>query len=136
MFTLIVICVPLQQSYAQTSPCPANNDIAEQKLKKYLSKEKRIKSLRDQYDMTISDSTKDNIKSLSGEQNKEECQQIKSNLDWLEDQEHYSIYKIADHYFIVLYSSSKEGEFQIEEIPIVNNKFKAVGSIIFPSTSY
>lgn len=111
LFTIvfIVLIIPFQASCAQSSPCPADHEEAEQILKEYLSKERNIKSLGDNYDMPISDNAKDQIKSLSGEENQQECQQLRANLDWLKDEENYSIYKVADHYFIVIYSFDENG---------------------------
>lgn len=126
----IVIIMPFQASCAQSSPCPADREEAEQILKKYLSKERNIKSLGDNYDMPINGNTKDNIKSLSEEENQQECQQLRANLDWLEDEENYSIYKVADHYFIVIYSFDENGEFQWNEIPIVNSDYKFLSTVI------
>lgn len=130
IIVLIVMSIPLQTSCAQTNSCPANNKKAEKELREYLAKERNIKSLEKNYSTAISDNAKENIQSLSGEKSKEECQQLRLNLEWLEDQEHYSIYKVADLYFIVLYSFTEEGDFQIDEIPIVNSEFEAIGSII------
>lgn len=130
LFVFIMMTVPLQQSCAQTSLCPANNEKAEQELKDFLLKEKNIKTLRDRDNMPISNNAINNIKPLTGEANSEECRQLRSNLEWLEDQKHYSIYKVADHYFIVLYSFTKGGRFHKKEIPIINSKFEAIGTII------
>jgi len=127
---LIVLGFSLQKSYAQINPCPVNYKKAEKVLKEYLSKGKNIKSLHYQYDMSVSKDIKKNLKSLSGDKDKEECQQLISNLKWLEKVPNYSIYKVAKHYFIVIYSFDKNGRFQMKEIPIVNSQFEAIGSII------
>lgn len=127
---LIAAIIPLQTSCAQNTPCPTNNTEAQKELKEYLSKERNIKSLHNQYDMPISNSAEDLIKSLSVEENRKECQQLRGNLEWLKEEDNYSIYKVAEHYFIVIYSFDQQGEFQIDEIPIVNSDYKAIGSII------
>lgn len=129
IIVLIVINIPLQ-SCAQPKPCPANNKKAEKVLKKYLAKERNIQSLRDQYDMPINNNAKEKIKSLSGEKYKEECQELLSNLEWLEKTNNYSTYKVASHYFIVIYSFDENSTFKMDEIPIINNEYKAIGSII------
>ncbi len=126
---LLIISIPLQ-SCAQAKTCPTNNPKAEKVLMEYLSKEKNIESLRDAYGMAISKNAKDNIISLSGDKYQEECQQLRLHLNWLKNQMHYSIYKIANHYFIVLYSFDQKNKFQMEEIPIVSSEYVALGSII------
>lgn len=130
IIALIIMSIPLQTSCAQTSPCPANNEKAKKVLIEYLAKERNIQGLQDDYNMTISNNAKNNIKPLSGERNRKECQQLTSNLEWLGNAKNYSIYKVADHYFIVIYSFNKNEKFQWNEIPIVNSEYKAIGSII------
>jgi len=87
----MVMCIPLQESCAQASPCPADKQQGKQTLKEFLAKERSIQSLQDQYDMAVTDSTKDQITSLTGEAYKDECRQLLENIDWLQDQQHYSI---------------------------------------------
>lgn len=131
---LIALSIPLQKSCAQIRSCPPNNEKAEKVLKEYLSIEIRLQSLRNLYNMPITNEAKDNLKPLVGEKYEEECRQLRSNIEWLEKQEHYSIYKVANHYFIVLYSFTEKGDFQVNSIPIVNSNYKGIGSIIYPDT--
>ena len=125
----IFMCIPLQKGCAQDSPCPTDNEQAKQEVINYFSSEKNIESMQEE-GMAVNENTKDNIISLTGEAHEEECKQLNTNLDWLQDQQHYSIYKVANQYYIVLYSFTDEGKFQKDEIAIINSKFEAVGSII------
>jgi hypothetical protein len=131
---IIIACILIGMSYqtscAQSNVCPASNEKAEEKLKEYLSKERNIKSLGDNYGINITKNYTSQIKPLTGKENNKECQQLHSNLDWLENEENYSIYGLADHYFIIIYSFDEVGKFQFDSIPIINSSYKAVGSVI------
>ncbi len=127
---LIIMIITFQIGCAQTKLCPADNPKAKKVLLEYLAQEKNIKDLRDDYNMTISFNAKNNLKSLSGEKYKEECQQLRTHLEWLEDQRNYSIYKLASHYFIVLYSIDQKGQFHFNSIGIVSSEYEALGGII------
>lgn len=127
---LIIISIPLQSSCAQSTICPESHEKAKKYLKEFLAKERNIEGLQKDYDSTIKLNAQNNIITLSDEKNKNECQQLYSSLTWLEKQENYSIYKVADLYFIVIYSFNNEDKFQVDSIPIINKEYKAVGSII------
>ena len=130
VISLIIISIPLQSSCAQSTICPESHEKAKKNLKEFLAKERNIEGLQKDYDSTIKLNAQNNIITLTDEKNKKECQQLYSNLTWLEKQENYSIYKVADLYFIVIYSFTEDGNFNVKEIPVINNDYKAVGSII------
>lgn len=125
-------------TYSNTNPeekktisCPPNYEKAEEALKQYLRKESTIEVLRKNYNMDINATIKNNqIYSLKDELHQDECSKLLNQFEWLEDYQNYSIYKVADHYFIVPFSITEKDEFEQKPITLINNKFEVVAVVI------
>lgn len=129
IIVLIVACVPLQQSCAQPSPCPANNEKAAKYLNEYLSSKKNIDNLRQKRKLDVDTASFKKITIIQGEENNEVCSKLLESATWVENFENYSFYETENYYFIVMYSIS-DNVFKREGIAIFSKEFKRLATVM------
>ncbi len=107
-------------------PCFPAHEKAKEHLKGYLEKDQNIEQLRN-YGAEIDHTTHTDVYALKNESDSADCQKLIDNFEYLmeESEYSYSIYKAANHYFIVRYCL-ENNEFEWESTSIVNSDFEVV----------
>jgi hypothetical protein len=109
------------------NPCFPTHEKAEEHLKNYLAKGQNIEQLKT-YGVEIDHKAHEIVRALENESDSAECQKLINNLEFLSEESEYSysIYKAANHYFIVRYRILANNEFKWDSTTINNSKFEVI----------
>lgn len=107
-------------------PCFPTHEKAEEHLKGYLAKDENIERLK-KYGAEIDHTAHEDVYALEKESDSADCQKLIDNFEYLleESEYSYSIYKAANHYFIVRYRL-ENNEFEWESTSIINSKYEVI----------
>lgn len=116
----------------QNTPCPKSHEKAEEDVKDYLKKEQTLTELKTKYGLEVDSTSHEDVYALENESDSVECQRLIDNFEWLvEDSQYsYSIYKVADHYFIVQYKISENNKYKRNSISINNSELELIAVVI------
>ncbi|MEX0661383.1 MAG: hypothetical protein WEA58_12415 [Balneolaceae bacterium] len=110
------------------NPCLPSHEKAEEDVKNYLAKERTIKDLTTKFGIEIDHISHKDVYALVNESDSAECQNLIDNFEWLveESKFSYSIYKVADHYFIVQFQITENNKYKRNSISINNSELELI----------